>query len=136
VDQDKLVQVLDNLIGNALKFTDAEGTVTVSTSIRNDLLTISVEDTGSGISPEDQKKLFGKFQQISSQQKGKPMGSGLGLYISRELARKMGGDLWIEQSELGKGSTFAVSFPLAELTLARKIRQQLEYEATQRPAAK
>lgn len=129
VDQDKLVQILDNLVGNALKFTDAGGAITVVMSKDVDKISVHVSDTGAGISEADQRTLFGKFKQISSQQKGKPAGSGLGLYISRELARKMGGDLWIEQSEPNKGSTFTVSFPISGTALAKQVKAAIDAES-------
>jgi len=110
-DINKVKEILNNLVGNALKFTDT-GSITISAELNNNLIYVSVVDTGLGISPEDQKKLFSKFSQISTQELGRPKGTGLGLYISREFARKMGGDLWIAKSQLGQGSTFTFSVPL------------------------
>ncbi len=134
-DCNKLKQIMNNLLGNSLKFTD-KGSITVSTKEVDDHLIIFVTDTGMGITPVDQKKLFGKFQQISSQQEGKPQGTGLGLYISQELAHKMGGDLRIEKSELGKGTTFSFSIPKADSPLAKRIRLALEKEASSHPDQK
>lgn len=107
--------ILNNLIGNALKFTDRGG-VSVSYAVKNNLVSIFVSDTGSGIDPADHNKLFGKFQQLNRQTTGKPPGSGLGLYLSRELARKMGGEVTLKESTLGKGSTFALILPLKQDT--------------------
>ena len=134
-DPDKIKQVLNNLIGNALKFTD-KGSVTVSVDTHEDKVEVDIADTGMGISPEDQKKLFSKFQQISSQQNGKPQGTGLGLYISREMMRKMGGDLRIKHSEPGKGSVFAFTVLLPTSKQAESIRQALEREAVEHPDQK
>lgn len=134
-DPDKVKQILNNLIGNALKFTD-NGSIKISTQIDRELVKIFVSDTGMGIDKANQAKLFGKFQQITSQQAGKPAGTGLGLFISRQLARKMGGDLWIEKSELNVGSTFAFSVPLAGTYLAKKVTAEIDQEAKAHPDQK
>lgn len=127
-DPDKIKEVLQNLLGNAVKFTD-QGQITVSEAVQGDLLYISVSDTGMGMSPEDKQKLFNKFQQISSTQLGRPIGTGLGLYISREFIRKLGGDLWISQTEPGKGSTFTFTLPLSDTPLAQKLTASIEKAA-------
>jgi PAS domain S-box-containing protein len=135
VDVDKVKQVLNNIIGNSLKFTDTGG-ITITTKTEAELLKVFITDTGMGITKEDQTKLFGKFKQISSQQKGKPVGTGLGLYLSRELIRKMGGDMWIETSELGKGSTFAFSLPVSNSQLAKTVQMAIKKEAEAHPDQK
>lgn len=127
-DIDKVKQILNNLIGNSLKFTD-KGSIMLSTKIDNDRAVILVTDTGIGIAKEDQGRLFGQFQQLKSS-KGRPPGTGLGLYISKEMVRKMGGDLWLEKSEIGTGSTFAFSLPIAKSKLAQKIKDEIEAELT------
>ncbi len=134
-DTDKIKQILTNLIGNSLKFTD-KGRITVEIAVEDEKVEISVSDTGLGISVEDQKKLFGKFQQIINAQDGKPAGTGLGLYISREMIRKMGGDLWIKRSEPGKGSTFAFTIPRSDTPDAKKAKMDLEQEAAAHPDQK
>lgn len=126
-DKDKVREILNNLIGNALKFTES-GTVTISWASDTDEVKVFITDSGIGISQNEQLKLFGKFKQITTQQVGKPSGSGLGLYISRELARKMGGELWIEKSVLGKGSTFAFSLPRADSQMARMVAEKIMRE--------
>lgn len=131
-DQDKIKQVLNNLIGNALKFTE-QGSITVAAQLQDDKVEVTIADTGIGISPQDQKKLFGKFQQITSVQDGKPAGTGLGLYISREMIHKMGGDMLIKQSEVGKGSTFAFTMPIAKSQDAERVKIALEREAEEHP---
>lgn len=111
-DSDKVKEILINLANNALKFTD-QGSVTISFRPNGRYAYISVTDSGIGISKENQEKLFEKFSQIGSSQNGRPPGTGLGLYISREFARRMGGELWIERSEPGQGSTFTFALPFA-----------------------
>ncbi len=111
-DGEKVSQILNNLLGNALKFTD-QGSVEIFSEEVGEKVKVSVKDTGVGITKSDQEKLFGKFQQINTE-KGRPEGTGLGLYISRELAKVMGGDLRLENSEPGKGSTFALTLPKAK----------------------
>ena len=123
-DLNKVKEILNNLVGNSLKFTDS-GSISISAELKGDLMQVSVTDTGLGISPGDQKKLFNKFSQISTTELGRPKGTGLGLYISREFARKMGGDLWISRSELGKGSSFTFTVPRSGTHLAEVLQQQV-----------
>ncbi len=112
-DKEKIIEILNNLIGNAIKFTD-KGKITITTKVQKDHLIILVNDTGSGIEKRDQAKLFSKFEQLKSKRAGNVAGTGLGLYISREFARKLGGDIWVDRSELGMGSTFALSLPMSD----------------------
>ena len=108
-DIDKVRQVLFNLIGNALKFTQ-KGEVNIAHRFDVNLIITDVIDTGPGISPEDRGLLFQRFQQLNKNLSGNRLGgTGLGLYISRELVRAMGGDLWLERSEIGQGTTFSFS---------------------------
>jgi PAS domain S-box-containing protein len=111
-DEEWTKHIMNNLIGNALKFTE-HGGVTISYYAKNDTAFIAVTDTGSGIDQTDQDKLFGKFQQLDRELSGKPPGSGLGLYLSRELAHKMEGEVQLTQSKIGRGSTFVLTIPLA-----------------------
>ena len=110
-DKDRLTQVLNNLINNALKFTK-EGQVVVSASCDNDkkLMTFCVRDTGAGIKSEDLPKLFQKFQQVGGATQ-QVSGTGLGLAISKEIVERHGGRIWVE-SEFGKGSSFFFAIPV------------------------
>ena len=116
-DQRKVQQILNNLLSNAIKFTPEGGRIEVRArcSARGDLL-LSVVDTGVGISPEDQKSIFEKFRQGTSQENRRDAttreysGTGLGLSIVKELCRLLGGEITLE-SELGKGSSFNVRLP-------------------------
>jgi len=127
-DRDRLVQVVINLISNAVKFTDA-GTITCRAVHQADMLVMSVIDTGLGIAPADQPKVFERFKQVGDTLTDKPKGTGLGLPICREIVEHHGGRVWVE-SELGKGSTFSFSLPAADggqpslpLDLAAVVRQ-------------
>ena len=113
-DRDKVNQVLMNLIGNAIKFTPAQGKVTVSTSRDgNQKDQVSVSDTGPGIAAEQAEKIFDKFYQITENGGPKPKGTGLGLAICKALVELHGGQIWVE-SEMNRGSTFSFALPLAQ----------------------
>jgi GAF domain-containing protein len=109
-DDRRLTQVLLNLVGNAIKFTDA-GEVAVKAAASNGAYTISVRDTGPGIAEADQAKIFDEFQQADSTQTKAKGGTGLGLSIAKRIVEMHGGKLWVESS-LGAGSTFSFTVPL------------------------
>lgn len=109
VDYKKVKCVMDNLVTNALKFTDKGGTVRISAKVEGSFLKISVRDTGVGIPEEYQQKIFDKFVQIRD--KMDIGGTGLGLAITREFIRKHNGDIWVE-SKPGEGSNFIFTLPL------------------------
>jgi signal transduction histidine kinase len=111
-DQDKLIQVVINLISNAVKFTE-KGSVICRAERKDSEVVISVSDTGIGISVEDQPKVFEKFTQVGDTLTDKPKGTGLGLTICKEIVEHHGGRIWVE-SELGKGSTFSFALPILE----------------------
>ena len=110
-DRDKVIQVLMNLIGNALKFTPTGGKVTIAVTKNSAAwMQISVTDTGPGIPAEEVNKVFGRFYQIGQAGIQKTQGTGLGLAISKALVEMHGGKIWVE-SEAGKGSTFSFTLP-------------------------
>lgn len=115
-DRDRLIQVVINLISNAVKFTDG-GSVTCRAERRGGEIVVSVIDTGLGIAPADQPKVFERFKQVGDTLTDKPKGTGLGLPICREIVEHHGGHVWVE-SELGQGSTFAFSLPIGPSALA------------------
>jgi PAS domain S-box-containing protein len=109
-DQGRLIQVVINLISNAVKFT-REGTVTCQVKCTEDELRINVIDTGMGIRAEDQPKVFEKFKQVGEIMTDKPQGTGLGLPICKQIVEHHGGRIWVE-SQIDVGSTFSVALPL------------------------
>jgi PAS domain S-box-containing protein len=113
-DKDRLSQVIYNLIGNAVKFTD-KGSVSVKATTDNKYVVVTVTDTGRGIPPENQKLLFHKFQQAGDSllTRDTTRGTGLGLYISRLMINSMGGKINLLHSEENKGATFYFRIPIA-----------------------
>ncbi len=109
-DQDKIKQILLNLLGNAAKFTH-KGTVTVGAQVRDGRLSVAIADTGIGMTAEAIGRIFEEFQQADTSTTRKYGGTGLGLSISRSLARLLGGDITVT-SEVDVGSTFTLSVPL------------------------
>ncbi|GEM_PF-4490844 len=110
-DADRLRQVINNLIDNAIKFTD-KGSIRVSARRIDGEVRIAVRDSGVGIPPEDLDKIFERFHQGGTVTTGKPRGIGLGLSICREIVRRSGGRIWAESAP-GGGSTFIVALPAA-----------------------
>jgi PAS domain S-box-containing protein len=111
-DEEKLGQILLNLLSNAIRFTREEGEITLSCEEHGDVVLIDVRDTGIGIPADRLGHIFEPFVQINRRLSAPHEGTGLGLAISRDLARAMGGDITVE-SELGVGSTFRVTLPRA-----------------------
>jgi len=112
-DRDKLIQVMINLISNAVKFTDA-GSVTCNVFKKSNELIVSVIDTGIGIAAEDYGAVFEQFKQVGTDTlTDKPKGTGLGLPICKDIIEHHGGRIWLE-SVVGKGSTFSFALPLAK----------------------
>jgi two-component system sensor histidine kinase GlrK len=109
-DHERILQVLRNLIGNAIKFTPANGTVSVSAQPVKHGVKIAVADTGTGIARESLDTIFDKFQQGAARRPNKIKGTGLGLSIVKHIVESHGGKVWAE-STLGKGSTFIFVLP-------------------------
>ena len=109
-DERRLTQVLLNLVGNAIKFTDT-GEVAIKAAAVNGSYTVSVRDTGPGINASDQVKIFEEFQQADNSATKKKGGTGLGLSIARRIVEMHGGRIWVE-SAIGEGATFFVTVPV------------------------
>ena len=110
-DREKVQQIVLNLLSNAVKFTDPGGSIGVSCVVKAGTVEIRVTDSGRGIPPEKIDAIFEPFVQVDVRLTRTQEGIGLGLAISRDLARGMGGDLSVE-SRLGEGSTFTLALPL------------------------
>jgi signal transduction histidine kinase len=117
-DERRLTQVLLNLVGNAIKFTDA-GEVAIKASNIDGSFEVAVRDTGPGISEADQAKLFQEFQQADNSATRKKGGTGLGLAISKRIIEMHGGRIWVE-SVVGQGSTFSFTLPVMLTQQARQ----------------
>ena len=114
LDQERITQVLHNLLGNAIKFTPRRGQITIEAKARDgsEELEVSVADTGTGIPQEALSKLFQKFQQVGERAATDIGGTGLGLAIAKEIVELHGGRIWAE-SERGQGAKFTFTLPVA-----------------------
>ena len=109
-DERRIAQVLLNLVGNAIKFTD-DGEVRIAASVANGMFSVAVTDTGPGIPVAEQARIFHEFHQVDSSNTKKKGGTGLGLAIAKRIVELHGGKIWV-RSELGKGSTFQIDLPV------------------------
>ena len=108
-DEQRLTQVLLNLVGNAIKFTDA-GEVSIAAGARNGRFAVSVRDTGPGIPLDQQDRIFEQFHQVDSSNTKAKGGTGLGLAIAKQIVEMHGGRIWVVSTP-GKGSTFQMELP-------------------------
>jgi PAS domain S-box-containing protein len=114
IDANRIIQVINNLMGNAIKFTPDNGTITVEVLLRGTgEIEISVKDTGVGIPAEELPKVFNKFYQVSANLRTNIRGTGIGLTIAKEIVELHGGRIWVE-SEVGKGTRFIFTLPLKD----------------------
>ncbi|MDR0464054.1 MAG: response regulator [Treponema sp.] len=128
-DDQRLAQVITNLLGNAYKFTDKKGSIRLNASLlhedsENVTIEITVSDSGIGISPEQQEKLFKSFQQADADMTRKYGGTGLGLSICKNIVEMMGGRVWV-RSEIGKGATFGF---IVSLKKGEDKKKDTEYQ--------
>lgn len=133
----KVRQILYNYLSNALKFTPPGGRVWLRSSLDEQQLRLEVEDTGPGIAPDDQERLFREFEQLDIDGELRQLGTGLGLSINKRLAEALGGSVSV-QSQVGKGSVFAALLPLhssARSTVIPASERQMPESATRLMAA-
>ncbi len=129
-DDGKVSQILRNFISNAIKYTE-KGEVRISASLgEHQDVVFRVSDTGIGIAPQDQERIFEEWVQVDNPLQRKAKGTGLGLPLSRKLAELLGGSVWLE-SELGRGSTFFVSVPItyagpAQVSYTPEVTRKLD----------
>lgn len=120
-DSDRLTQIITNLVSNAYKYTPVGGTITVHAYVREGMMHVAVADTGIGIAPENQKRIFERFYRVEDDPAVYEVsGTGLGLAITLSLIQMHSGSIWLE-SEAGEGSVFTFSIPLAEGEPARDL---------------
>jgi histidine kinase len=112
-DEDRVGQILLNLVGNALQYTPEGGSVTITASPERQQVTIAVHDTGVGIAAEHLPHLFTRFYRVDKSRSRAGGGSGIGLTIARHLVQAHGGTLRAESPGLGQGSTFTFTLPAA-----------------------
>jgi signal transduction histidine kinase len=111
VDYDRLVQAVSNVVGNAIKFTPAGGTISLAAQQDHTRVTVSITDTGPGIAEQDRQKLFRKFSQLNKAEGG----LGLGLFIAKSIVEAHGGTIWVD-STVGQGSSFRFTLALAPMS--------------------
>jgi len=112
-DQDRIGQVLTNLLANAIRYAPEPGNILVHLSEEENAVTLAVQDFGIGIPPEHQAKIFERYYRVGGKTENTFPGLGMGLYISHEIVQHHGGCMWVD-SAVGKGSTFSFSLPLKE----------------------
>jgi signal transduction histidine kinase len=112
-DPDKVRQVLTNLVDNGVKYSPDGGCVEVRIERTGGAVRFSVSDPGLGIPLSEQRRVFEKFYRLDPNMTQGVGGTGLGLYICRELVRRMEGRIWVESPGLGRGATFNVELPAA-----------------------
>lgn len=110
VNEQKFIHVFRHLLSNAVKFTE-KGTVEVGCKLEDQICTFWVKDSGIGIQPEHRNEIFNRFIKLENSRQHLYRGTGIGLFLCKELVVRMGGKIWVE-SEYGKGSTFYISLPL------------------------
>jgi len=113
IDRDRMKIVLQNLIENGIRYNKEKGKIYIGLEEKSGFLEISVKDTGIGITPENQNKVFEKFFRAENAKKFLPFGTGLGLFTAKRIVEKHGGKIWVE-STLGKGSIFYFTAPIAK----------------------
>jgi signal transduction histidine kinase len=123
-DPDRIIQVVINLVSNAVKFTQ-QGTISICARKEEPEVIVEVVDQGIGIAPADQALLFEKFRQVGDTLTAKPQGTGLGLAISKEIIEHHGGRIWLE-SNPGQGSKFFFALPILEIDEPREGNRQAE----------
>jgi len=126
-DRNRMIQILSNLVSNAIKFTPERGTITLRLESHDSTVNLSVEDSGSGIAPDDLPKLFEKFSQVGSSERSQMKGTGLGLVVCKELTELHRGRIEVA-SEVGRGTTFSVKLPAYSdrFALSESLREIVE----------
>ena len=134
-DSDRLIQVVTNLLSNAIKYSPAGGEVVVTSRMKDGMACVAVRDHGTGIAPEFQDRIFGRYERYEGAGKQGVVGTGLGLAIAKQIIQLHGGRIWVE-SALGAGSTFKFTLPLTRPVPqgAPPVARPAEQVPSQRPA--
>ncbi|MFW9877840.1 MAG: PAS domain S-box protein [Candidatus Thorarchaeota archaeon] len=114
IDKDQILEVLTNLLRNAIVYTPPNGIITIQTEVKNNYIIISIKDTGIGFTKKEKTQIFQQFGKINRSNFGLDLGiegSGLGLYISKQIIELHGGEIWVKSEGRNKGSTFYISLP-------------------------
>jgi PAS domain S-box-containing protein len=120
-DRDRIRQVLLNLLSNATKYAPDNSVITISTLQKKSVLQCCIHDDGPGIPKEEQNKLFQRFTRLSKSKHPDSPGLGLGLYISSEIIKQSGGEIWVESDD-GNGTTFCFTLPLKSPVAKKSVR--------------
>ena len=112
-DKKKLLRVMDNLLGNTLKFSPSKGSAEVTIKAEDKRIKVAVADTGIGIAPQHQEKVFDKFYQVDSSYNRSSGGIGMGLTVAKEIIEAHQGRIWAESKGLGAGSKFIFTLPIS-----------------------
>ncbi len=112
IDADMMRVVFQNLLENAIKYTDGDGKVFISIKLQEGFVEVSIRDNGIGIAPEDQKKIFDKYFRAKNAEARMPTGTGIGLFTTKHIIDLHGGKIWFESAE-DKGTTFHFTIPIA-----------------------
>jgi signal transduction histidine kinase/DNA-binding response OmpR family regulator/HAMP domain-containing protein len=132
-DERKIKQILFNLLSNAVKFTPDKGRVGIKATRIGEVVQIAVWDTGVGIEPQDQQRIFEEFQQVAQGLTRKTEGTGLGLTLTKKFVELHGGTVWVESS-LDHGSTFTFTLPIDATSKPTSLAPVLEDPSRQQPA--
>lgn len=111
-DEERLVEVVENLVGNAIKYSPFFSKIVVLARRQEGRALVEVKDSGPGLSEDDKRRVFGRFQRLSAKPTGGEAATGLGLSIARQLAQAMGGELHAASEGAGRGSCFTLRMPL------------------------
>ena len=120
IDTDKMTQVIDNILNNAIKYSPDGGKITVSMKTTDDQMILSISDQGLGIPKEDLPKIFDRFYRVDKARSRAQGGTGLGLAIAKEIVKQHNGFIWAK-SEYGKGSTFTIVLPYDKEAVKEEI---------------
>ena len=118
-DTTRVKEIMMNLVTNAIKYNRKEGTITVTHEVRDREIITHVQDTGFGMPAREQNKIFEKFYRTTTARKSGEQGTGLGLFITKELIERMGGKIWFQSKE-GEGSIFSFSLPKGDMVIGEK----------------